>query len=400
MMDLRSGMPYHWIFNGLPVEYPQLDHEVKCSALVVGGGITGALCAHALATAGVDVLVVEAGSIGTGSTSASTALLQYELDTPLHLLAEEVGEETAVRSYQLCANAIDRILALATELGPCGAEPRVSLQYASRRGDVDLLRKENEMRMKHGFETELLDAPAVQRTFGFKKPAGLLSHKAAVIDPYRFTHLLFHDVVKNGGRVMDRTKVESFKQHGSGFQAETSEGHRIHAEHLVLATGYESQRYVDEPGIELHSTYALASQRMPVAEPWFRNALIWETATPYLYLRTTPDNRVLIGGLDEPFRNPKLRDKLLDRKAKKLERVFHKLFPDLPFAPEYQWCGTFGGTKDGLPYIGRDPKTGAWFVLGMGGNGITFSQVGADIVRDHVLGRKNPDAELFRFGRS
>ena len=98
MMDLRSGMPYHWIFNGLPVEYPQLDHDVKCSALVVGGGITGALCAHALATAGVDVLVVEAGSIGTGSTSASTALLQYELDTPLHLLAEEVGEETAVRS--------------------------------------------------------------------------------------------------------------------------------------------------------------------------------------------------------------------------------------------------------------------------------------------------------------
>ena len=51
MMDLRSGMPYHWIFNGLPVEYPQLDHDVKCSALVVGGGITGALCARALATA-------------------------------------------------------------------------------------------------------------------------------------------------------------------------------------------------------------------------------------------------------------------------------------------------------------------------------------------------------------
>ena len=123
---------------------------------------------------------------------------------------------------------------------------------------------------------------------------------------------------------------------------------------------------------------------------WYRNALIWETATPYLYLRTTPDNRAIIGGLDDSFRNPKLRNKLLDRKGRRLEKAFNKLFPDLPFSLEYQWCGTFGGTKDGLPYIDRDPRTGAWFVLGMGGNGITFSQVGAGIVRDHILGRRTP----------
>ena len=392
-------MPYHWIFNGLPHEYPVLDHDAKTTALVVGGGITGALCAHALADSGIEVLVIEAESIGTGSTSASTALLQYELDTPLHVLADQVGEATAVRSYQLCAEAIDSIMALAETLGPCDATRRVSLQFASKRGDVKSLEAEHEFRRKNGFETDLLSAREVKQRFGLRKPAGLISHKAAEIDPYRFTHLLFQDVIKKGGRVMDRTKMASYERKGAGFELITEHGHRIQADHLVMATGYESQRYVDEPGIELHSTYAIASQRLDVAEPWDRNTLIWETATPYLYLRTTPDNRILIGGLDESFRNPAVRDKLLDRKARKLEKAFHKLFPDIPFVTEYTWCGTFGGTTDGLPYIDREPRSGAWYVLGMGGNGITFSQVGAGMVRDHILGKPDPDAGMFRFGR-
>lgn len=399
MMNLRTGLPYHWIYNGLPCTYPALERDAQCTALVVGGGITGALAAHALSEAGADVLVIEAGAIGTGSTGASTALLQYELDTPLHILAEQVGAVTAVRSYQLCAEAIDAIMALANAVGPCAATRRISLQYASRRRDVECLRLEHDLRSRHGFETELLNSGQMKDRFGIRKPAGLVSYKAAEIDPYRFTHLLFQDVIRNGGSVMDRTKIETFQREGGRFEVSTDRGHRIQADHLVMATGYESQRYLEEPGIELHSTYALASRRMAVQEAWYANALIWETATPYLYLRTTPDNRVLIGGLDEPFRNPKLRDRLLDRKSRKLEKAFHKLFPDLPFTPEYKWCGTFGGTKDGLPYIDRDPRTDAWFILGMGGNGITFSQVGAAIVRDHILGRKNPDANLFRFGR-
>ncbi|HEX2616628.1 MAG TPA: FAD-binding oxidoreductase, partial [Flavobacteriales bacterium] len=120
---------------------------------------------------------------------------------------------------------------------------------------------------------------------------------------------------------------------------------------------------------------------------------------PYLYLRTTPDRRVIIGGLDEPFRDPKRRDRLLARKTQQLTKRFQELMPEVPFIPEYNWCGTFGSTPDGLPYIDRDPLSGAWFVLGMGGNGITFSRIGAVIVRDAILGRPNADARLFRFDR-
>lgn len=108
----------------------------------------------------------------------------------------------------------------------------------------------------------------------------------------------------------------------------------------------------------------------------------------------------MIGGRDEDFYNPPKRDKLLKRKTKQLSEDFRRLFPDKEFIPEFSWTGTFGSTKDGLPYIGKhsDYKNGL-FALGFGGNGITFSQVAAKLITDVLSGRENPDADLFRFGR-
>ena len=59
--------------------------------LVVGGGITGALIADELSAHGHEVAVIEQRDIGWGSTAASTALLQYEIDTHLLELAERYG---------------------------------------------------------------------------------------------------------------------------------------------------------------------------------------------------------------------------------------------------------------------------------------------------------------------
>jgi glycine/D-amino acid oxidase-like deaminating enzyme len=83
-----------------------------------------------------------------------------------------------------------------------------------------------------------------------------------------------------------------------------------------------------------------------------------------------------------------------------LVKKFNKLFPDVKLEVAYTWAGTFGETKDGLPYIGVHPRyPHAYFALGYGGNGITFSVIAAEIIRDYVTGHTNPDARIFRFGR-
>jgi glycine/D-amino acid oxidase-like deaminating enzyme len=44
--------------------------------------------------------------------------------------------------------------------------------------------------------------------------------------------------------------------------------------------------------------------------------MIWEASDPYLYLRTTPDGRIICGGEDEDFSDEAARDRLLGRKPR------------------------------------------------------------------------------------
>ena len=109
---------------------------------------------------------------------------------------------------------------------------------------------------------------------------------------------------------------------------------------------------------------------------------------------------VIGGGEDEDFVNPRQRDALISQKTRTLVKKFARLFPDTPLEVAYAWAGTFATTKDGLAYIGTHPRfPHASFAFGYGGNGITFSLIAAEIIRDQFLGRKNHDARIFRFGR-
>lgn len=108
----------------------------------------------------------------------------------------------------------------------------------------------------------------------------------------------------------------------------------------------------------------------------------------------------MIGGEDEPWSSRHENSRLLNKKARRLLAQFSKLFPDAQIELAYSWAGVFGTTPDGLPYVGevRDhPHT--WYALGYGGNGITWSVIAADLIRDWWRGRPNPDAELFSFER-
>lgn len=400
LLDLHGGLPFWLVRNGLGLPFPQLHADLVTDVVVVGAGVTGALCAFHLAEEGVECAVVDARTIGTGSTCASTALLQYEIDTPLRELRAHVGLDHAVRSYRACVNAIGAIERISRVVGDDSFRRRPSIQYASRFAHVDDLQAEAELRMRHGFDVRFASTEEAQEWLPFSVPAAVRSEVGAEMDAWRFTMALHRWNTARGVQAFERTAVNAFDITTEGVRLGTQSGHAIRAEHVVMATGYESQAYLPEPVVDLHSTYALITERSDMLVPWRDNALLWETARPYHYLRTTEDGRIIIGGLDEPFRAPALRDALLARKTLRLEKKLAKLFPERTLKREFAWCGTFGSTKDGLPYIDRHPEHDRlWFALGMGGNGITFSVTAAEIIRDAILGRPNSDAELFGFER-
>jgi glycine/D-amino acid oxidase-like deaminating enzyme len=403
-MNLHTPHPYWLLKNGFLCEYPALRHPLKVDYLVMGGGITGALTAWYLAQAGVSVAVVDRRHIGMGSTCASTALLQYEIDVPMHKLVPFVGEANAARSYLLCIEAIDKLEQICEKLPlSTGFERKPSIYCASKKADLEELDLEFAIRQKHGIRVERWDKADVLRAFPhFRSPGALYSpHDGAQVDAYSLTHALLQDAIKQGAQVFDKTEVVDIQYEKTQVVLHTNHGYSIRAKQLVIASGYESQNYLEQKVTRLHSTYALVSEPLD-GEMWHRDALIWETARPYLYFRTTPDRRVLVGGRDEPFYSPGKRDKLLSKKTRLLVKDVAQRFPLLePLLVDFHWAGTFAETADGLPYIGtvkERPRT--IFALGFGGNGIVFSQIAAEIIRDFALGKKNPDAHIFSFERT
>jgi glycine/D-amino acid oxidase-like deaminating enzyme len=400
-MDLRSGFPYSLLQYGVIASYPSLQQNIATDVAIIGGGISGALTAWHLSQAGFDVVVVDRRHIGMGSTAASTSLLQYEIDVPLYELINKVGEKNAIRSYHLCRETIHTMTSLAHKLRvKNGFRNKPSFQFASYLKHKTNLQKEFSLRKKIGFRVQWLDENDIRDRYGFQKPCGILSADGAEADAYLLTHALLQKSISRGLKVFDHTEINRISHHKKGVELITNDRKKISARKLIIACGYESQRYIPKKVQDLHSTYAIVSEPGPKKKFWYKNSLIWETKDPYLYLRTTADNRIIIGGKDVPSSNPWKRDELISSKAKALESAFKKLFPAIPFRTDFKWAGSFASTKDGLPYIGSIPqRPHTFFALGLGGNGITFSLIAARIIRDNLMGKKNPDAGLFSFER-
>ena len=169
-LDLKSGYPFWSVKNGLIQPFPSADEDLRCDVAVVGGGITGALIADELSSNGHSVVVVEERDVGWGSSAASTALLQYEIDTHLVDLAKQYGEHDAVLAYRACASAIPQLQAVAGRVRDVDFHRRHSLYYASKRRHRSHLADEFALRLKHGFEVEWLDRDPLRERYGIDAP--------------------------------------------------------------------------------------------------------------------------------------------------------------------------------------------------------------------------------------
>ncbi|GAA0384146.1 hypothetical protein GCM10008933_14120 [Paenibacillus motobuensis] len=177
---------------------------------------------------------------------------------------------------------------------------------------------------------------------------------------------------------------------------------QITAKHVIFATGYETQQYKRERGAELTSSYVIVTEPLKDLQDWYEQCLIWETARPYHYLRTTRDGRIIAGGLDEPLPGGRLVEGRYLAKSKQLLDYVHQMFPrSTALQAEYSWGAVFGHTHDGLPYIGTHPDyPHCYFLEGYGGNGTACSTIAAEMITDIISGVERPDIQMFSLTRS
>ena len=165
--DLRTG---HSLWLSRPLKaLPQkpLHRDLATDVLVVGAGISGALIADQLSEAGLDVVIVDRRGALLGSTPASTALLQYEIDVPLSKLAVRIGRARAERVWRRSRLALEALRERSRHLGIDADQTNCdSLYLEGNELDADGLRAEAKARREAGFETTFLGARAVETRYG------------------------------------------------------------------------------------------------------------------------------------------------------------------------------------------------------------------------------------------
>ncbi|MGN6520643.1 MAG: NAD(P)/FAD-dependent oxidoreductase, partial [Dokdonella sp.] len=320
-------------------------------------------------------------------------------DAEMGDLAARYGDDAAELAYRSCAAALDTLNGELARLRRIGFARARSLYFASHGYHRRRLRAEWQRRRDAGLRVEWLEHDELHRRFGLDAPAAILTRPAARVDPYRVCHALLRSIVRDGGRVFDRTAVLGFAVRARDVRVETDRGVALRARWLVVAAGYESQQWLDARIARNRSSYAFATDPSPDVDR-LRGVLAWETARPYLYLRTTDAGRLIVGGADDRVDVPALRDARLPRKAERLARQAARR---LGVAVEPAWArgGTFAETEDGLPFFDSHPQHGprVLFALAYGGNGIAYARLGADVIAKRLRRLAHTCDDLVSFAR-
>ncbi|SMB80939.1 Glycine/D-amino acid oxidase [Desulfonispora thiosulfatigenes DSM 11270] len=409
-MNLVSGNMLWTSIDKIPNKYSYLSEDIECDVLVIGAGITGAIAAHYLNQAGVKTVMVDKNIIGYGSTRASTSILQYEIDIDLYGLKSMIGEDKAAKCFKLCENAVYEIEKIINNLEEdCDFSLEESLYYTNNASQVSYLKKEFDLRKKHGLDVKFLDKEQAKEKFSFPIEAGIYSNSgAASINPYRFTHALISKEVKNGLKVFENTEIIKISPQDKYVNLETNNNYKIKAKKVIIAAGYEGKDYIHGKIADMSRTFTIVTKPIKNFAGWNNKCIIRDDNDPYIYLRTTGDNRIIIGGEDEELGKDTSKIANLsnddiaatlkyDSLLKKLKSYF-PLIDDIEV--EYKFSGIFAVTKDGLPYIGEyQHMPNCYFSLGYGSNGILYAIIAGQLIRDLYSNKERSEYELFSFTR-
>ena len=384
--DLRARRA-PWSDRGRP-RRQALREDRRCDVLVVGGGITGAMVAEHLVSAGYQVCIVDRERPGLGSTAASTAMLLWEIDRPLASLTDLYGFDYAAGVYRRSHKAVQGLQALAAARGvPCAMRARPSLYLAAGTTGARELLAEHGLRERAGLPGTFLDHRTLLGEFGIDREAAILSFGSADADPLCLAHGLLASAVARGACLLEGNAVD-YHAGGAGVKVGFDNGRAIEADWVVLATGYVMPDFVTSDLHRITSSWAVATPPQPSAGRWRGGALIWEATDHYLYARSTIDNRIVVGGEDdEAIITTDDRERVAAAKTEAILARLKILLPHTEARADLTWSGIFGTTADGLPLIGAVPGyPRVLAAYGYGGNGITFSFIAAHLVAGIIGG--------------
>ena len=388
-----------WIETTPRIPTTSLTQNTRADVCVIGAGIAGLTTAYLLAREGRSVVVLDAGQLGNGQTSMTTAHLSNVIDDTFKEILRLHGPDGARLANSSHVSAVDRIAMIC-------AEEHIDCRFERLDGYLFLGAKDKESTLDEELEAARVANARVTRlpqapVSGFSSGPCLRFPQQAQFHPLRYLNGLANATVGRGGRIYTETKaVEA--EGGERACVKTAEGHEISAAAIVIATNSPFNDLVTIHTKQApYHTYAIGARVTPGT---ITHALYWDTEDPYHYVRLQRlSNRELGGDNDEDV------DILIaggeDHKAgqaddaearfERLERWTRERFAGVGEV-EFRWSGQVMETVDGVAYIGRNPgDKNVYVVTGDSGNGITHGILAGMLIGDLIAGRENAWAKLY-----
>ena len=389
----------YFLGNNEARQYDYLTKDMDCEVAIIGGGVTGAILGHYFTKKNIDTVILEKGRIAHASSSITTSLLQYELDENADALMEMLSAEDIASAYELGLFALEELRDIIKSYGnKCYYKKVDCLLYSAKKDRVKQIVKEYEFRKKHGFDVSLLDER--NKDFDIDFEMALLSHGGgAVLNPFLFAHMLIDENRDRGLRVYENSEAIKIDYNSEWATVICSYGKKVRCKKVILATGYNTERFVSRSFGTKYITYNLVSDPLNIGKR-FADTIFRDDNDPYHYFRTTHDGRVIFGGEDNLYADDIEMEKLSERSYDKLETTMLSTLKKYKPNVEYRTLGAFTTTKDNLGFIGVSPEhKNLWLCLGYGANGILFSMLGGYFLSELYIGNEHKGMNLFRIDR-
>ncbi len=380
----------YWEASEDLIKKDSLIESIETDICIIGAGISGLTTAYLLTKAGREVIVIDDGLIGGGTTSRTTAHLSNAIDDRIYRIEEWHGEEKAWLAVEAHTKAIDEIERIATEEKiDCDFSRLDGFLFKADDGEDDL-DKEFEAAQKM-MQVERVERAPIK---DFDTGECLRFPRQGQFHILKYLSGLAKAVEQNGGRIFSNTRAIEWKGEDSP-EVKTANGQTIKAKSIVLATNYPimSKMFAKLPA---YRTYVIGA-RVPKGS--VEKALFWDTADPYRYVRTQEEAEhdvLIVGGKDH-------RTGQEDDANRRFANLWQWTKTRFPMAEEilYKWSGQFFETHDGLAFIGRfsNSEPNVYLITGDSGMGMTHGTIGGMLVSDLILGRENAWQEVFEPSR-
>ncbi|HVC78950.1 MAG TPA: FAD-binding oxidoreductase [Chloroflexota bacterium] len=368
--------------------------------VIVGGGCMGASIAYHLALAGAgDITLLERGTLGSGTTGASSAIIRQHYGIPtLAAMAQR-----SLRIFQ----HFDELVG-----GEVGFR-QTGLLIGARAEDFEAIGGAVAMQRDLGIDTRMVDRAelrALEPRMVIDDLVGACHEpEAGYADPVATTMAYSRAARAAGARIRENTPVEALLvEDGVARGVRLAGGAVLRASTVIVAANIWSVPLLRQVGIDLpvHGTrHPCLLLRQP-ADFGPQHAIFFDF-TNGLYLKPEGANLTLAGTLDEsealaadPTRVP---SGPTHEEAERFATRASRRFPALEQATlQSGYAGLYDVSEDWQPIIGPMLGiSGLFGALGFSGHGFKLCPVVGELVADMVLGRETPgiDRDLFRADR-